>query len=168
MKKFLCMLITAGALILNTENGIAYRGRPGPPPGMGPRHHGPFFGDVERMKEMLNLSDGQVKRIRNINARFRKESRSWDEKLRPQLNTLRSLLMKEKYSIPAVRAQLRKISDIEIELKILQIRHRRELRNILTPAQRQELRREMREMRRRHHHRRGGRGRGWRKHRFND
>jgi len=164
MKKTLLILTLTAAAALFTVDASAYRDRPGPPP----RHHGPIFGDVERMREVLDLTAKQVNLIRNINEKFRARLEALDKKLRPLHQQLRQLLFKEKIDINSIRRKLREISDVEIELKILQIRHGKELKKILTPEQLEELRQERRNMRRKHHRRMMGPRHGKRKGRFND
>ncbi len=147
MKKTLLIVTLTAAAALFTVDASAYRGRPGPPP----RHHGPFFGDVERMRDVLDLTAEQVTQIRDINEKYRGRMEPFDKKLRPLHQQLRQLLLKETVDINSIRRKLREISDVEIELKILQIRHRQELKQILKPEQLEELRRERRNMRRQHH-----------------
>jgi len=163
MKKILLILTLTAAGALFTVDASAYRGRPGPPP----RNHGPFFGDVERMRDVLDLTTKQVTQIRDINEKYRRRMEPFDKKLRPLHQQLRQLLLKKKVDINSIRRKLKEISDVEIELKILQIRHRKELKKILTSEQLEELQRERRNMRRRHH-RRMGPPQGGRKGRFND
>ncbi len=167
MKKPVFILLIFALMAFAAADASAYRGKPGPPRGMDHPHHGPFFGDVERMQELLDLTDVQVQQIRKINEDFREKSGSQEAKMRPHLEKLRELLLQENINITKIRVKLRQISNIEIELKILQISHRMALQKVLTPAQREILKKEWR-YKKRHHMRGKGRQDGRRMRRFDD
>jgi len=84
---------------------------------------GPIFGDVQRLKQELGLSDAQVDKIVEINNQYEKRMLDIREKLVPKMVQLKKLLLEDEVDINAVRAKLKEIGDLRIELHILRIQH---------------------------------------------
>ena len=84
---------------------------------------GPIFGDVQRLKQELGLSDAQVDKIVEINNQYEKRMLDIREKLAPKMIQLKKLLLEDEVDINAVRAKLKEIGDLRIELHILRIQH---------------------------------------------
>ena len=125
---------------------------PGHDKRMGP-YRGLCYGDPQFLREELNLSGEQIEKVAGINERFRKERETWYKTLKPGKDELKKLLLAENINYDEVRKKLKEISDIEIELKILQIKHRLELQKVLTPEQLDKLKNEYRHMKHRRMHR---------------
>lgn len=120
----------------------------------GRRHRrGPFFGNIQRMKDHLSLSDAQVSKIEKINLRFKKAHLSLKEKMVPKKIRIRRLLLEENVDLKKVKVLLRNIADVEVELRYLKIRHRVAIEKVLTPDQKRKLRSERKRKWHRRHRR---------------
>ncbi|TAL33455.1 MAG: periplasmic heavy metal sensor [Spirochaetes bacterium] len=120
---------------------------PGEGRGMGPRH---FFGDPAYIKEQLGLSDDQVNKIDAINTEHRKQMLTIREQLEPRRIRLEKMLLEENVDLSQVRAVLKEIADLQVELRLLRIKHHIAIEKVLTADQRAKLRAE-REAMRMHH-----------------
>ena len=120
-------------------------------PGMmregGPRHgmmdrggKGPLFGDPERMQKALGLSEDQMDKIADINDRIRKEHRAVMDKIEPKSRQLRKVLRAENVDLEKTRALLKEIGDLQVESRMIMIRHRLEIEKVLNAEQRAKLR----------------------------
>ncbi len=119
-----------------------------------------LFGSRERMKEVLKLNESQLNKIETINHRFHKRHLELREKLAPLKIRLRRILLNDAVNLNKVRKQLRRISNVKIELRILRIKHRLEIEKVLTPKQKRILRSEKMRGRKHKMHRRHRRHRG--------
>jgi Spy/CpxP family protein refolding chaperone len=108
------------------------------------RHHGMCYGDPQHMRVNLKLTDKQIEQIGKINLKFRNILIEYRERITPKREMLRKLMVSEKINFNDVRALLREISDIEIEMRLIKIKHRWEIEKVLTKAQRERLRQERR------------------------
>jgi Spy/CpxP family protein refolding chaperone len=120
---------------------------PGEGRGMGPHH---FFGDPARMKEDLGLTDEQVSRISAINLEHKKQMLAMREQIEPKRAQLQKLLLDENVDLGQVRQTLKEIADLQVEVRMLRIKHRIEIEKVLTAEQRAKLRAERDSMRMRH------------------
>jgi len=150
-KKFLILSLLV--FLFSAGNAMAYYDGPGKGRGrhgMGPdkEMRSPFgrmcFGDRDRMRDELGLSEKQIEKVSRINTRYHEMARKYREKIHPLKGELRRLLLAKEVDFNVVRKKLREISEIEIELKILMIRHRLELEKVLSPEQMKKLKRERR------------------------
>jgi Spy/CpxP family protein refolding chaperone len=95
---------------------------------------------IEKHAERLGLSEATLASIDEIV----KTSRAGSEELREELQAahrdMRDLLMQDEPSEPDVMAQAALISDVELELKQSRLRAMLHIRGLLTPEQRDELR----------------------------
>jgi Spy/CpxP family protein refolding chaperone len=108
--------------------------------GHGPRHEGRMlFGDIERMKERLNLSDKQIDNISKINITFKKSHLEMQEKMSPKKIKLKRLLLEESIDLKKVRALLKELSDLRVEVQMLRIKQRIDIEKQLTKEQRRNL-----------------------------
>jgi Spy/CpxP family protein refolding chaperone len=105
-------------------------------------HHGMCYGDPQHMRMNLKLTDKQIEQIGKINLKFRNILIEYRERLVPKRNMLRKFLLSDKINFNDVRTLLREISDIEIEMRIIKIKHRLEIEKVLTKTQRDRLRKE--------------------------
>ncbi|MBP7737604.1 MAG: Spy/CpxP family protein refolding chaperone [Spirochaetes bacterium] len=102
--------------------------------------HGKFFGDPVRMKKDLNLTDEQVTRIADINKDHRKKMLDYKEKLAPKEIQLKKLLLEDTVDMAKVRALLKEIGDLRVELQALRIEHRLDIEKVLTADQKAKMR----------------------------
>lgn len=158
MKKVI--LLTAISTVIFSMTVAAYAQR-GPGRGKGMRgpvegHQGRmgehvvpgrFFGDPDSLKGPLGLTDAQVKQIGIINESYYGKFRGFHDKLSPLHVRLQKMLLEKKVDLAEVRNILKQISEIDVEIKLLKIKHHLDIENTLTPGQREKLRREKREMR---------------------
>lgn len=108
------------------------------------RHHGMCYGDPQHMRVNLKLTDEQIEKIGKLNLKYRNILIEYRERITPKREMLRRLMVSEKINFNDVRTLLREISDIEIEMRLLKIKHRWEIERVLTNAQRAKLRQERR------------------------
>ena len=128
--------------------GEGWRDTPPPPPGFG-HMKGMCFDDDDYMREKLKLSDEQIQTISNINKKFGDRLYDYRNKLSPLGQQLRNLLLSKDIDLSKIRSVLKKISDIELEIRITKIEHRLAIEKTFTPAQREILNQEKRWMRHR-------------------
>lgn len=106
----------------------------------GPMMKGPIFGDIDRLKQELGLSDAQVDKIVEINNLYQKRMLDIREKLSPKMIQLKKLLLEDEVDIAAVRAKLKEIGDLRIELHMLRIQHVMDIEKQLNKEQLKKLR----------------------------
>lgn len=115
---------------------------------------GPIFGDVERLKQELGLSDAQVDKIIAINKQYGMKMLDIREKLAPNVIQLKKLLLQDDVDINAVRAKLKEIADLRVELHLLRIQHVIDIEKQLNKEQLNKLRNykraEMKKMKKMH------------------
>ena len=100
---------------------------------------GPLFGDPGRMQKDLGLTDAQMKRIAEINRDHEKKMLDYREKLAPKEIHLERLLLEDSVDMDKVRALLREISDLRMELQLRRIHPRLEIEKVLTPEQKSKM-----------------------------
>jgi Spy/CpxP family protein refolding chaperone len=105
-------------------------------------YHGMCYGDPQHMRVNLKLTDKQIEQIGKINLKYRNILIEYRERLVPKRDMLRKFLLSEKINFNDVRTILREISDIEIEMRLIKIKHRLEIEKVLTKTQRDRLRKE--------------------------
>lgn len=105
-----------------------------------PMMKGPIFGDIDRLKQELGLSDAQVDKIVEINNLYQKRMLDIREKLSPKMIQLKKLLLEDEVDIAAVRAKLKEIGDLRIELHMLRIQHVMDIEKQLNKEQLKKLR----------------------------
>lgn len=151
------LFITASLLAIISFGNDIYAQGMGMGPGMmregfdggHPMRERHFFGDPEELKESLDLSDSQIEAISTINEKMRTEFKKYKKEIRPKLEKLRKLIMKEDVKVDEVRTILKQISEIEVEIRLLKIKHRLELEKVLTPEQKSKM---IKEAKKRHRH----------------
>jgi|GEM_PF-530615 len=115
----------------------------GPPPMGSPSdRHGMMFGDPERMREKLNLTDDQMDKIEDLNEKYFDEHKKIRDKIRPKMRALRKLLDQDAVDIDKARVILKEISELQVETRILMIRQKSDIDKVLTKEQRDKARRE--------------------------
>jgi protein CpxP len=131
MKRRVMISVVAAGLLF----GSVYLAAAAGGPGFGGRGQGPGM-HLERMAEVLGLSDTQKERVGAI----LKEEREKTEPLRQQLaenhRQLRQATLSEKFDEAAVRAIAAKQTPIRTELMVSHARAKSEIHALLTPEQR--------------------------------
>ncbi len=118
-------------------------------PGRGMMHGrgGPmWFGNLNEMKEVLQLTDKQIEQIGKVNAEFRNAMFKLHEKMRPLQLKLKEQLLGETIDFSDVKSLLKQISEVEVDMRMLKIKQRVEIENILTKDQRDKLKQERKTM----------------------
>lgn len=153
----------AGVFILRREY---IQGPPLPPfgfmeDGMGPRmgmgmrmkknqmmgnRFGGQFCDPAFMEEKLNLNQNQTDRINDLNKKFDTEFAGYIKLIDPERQKLKDMLDSNTSDMKAVKEQLKKIEDLNIEIHMLRIKQGKEISGILTPEQMNTLRNERKMM----------------------
>lgn len=161
--------LTAAALLATT--GVVSAQPPDVGGRMGP--HGamsaPGWGLLQGpLGDRLDLSDEQRGAIGGILERHREAAQPWHDDLRGLGAELETAIEAEPFDEEAVRALAQRMADIRVELAVSRARTGQEIREVLTPDQREtlgELKAQRREMRAgvrgpggRGFHRRGPRG----------
>ncbi len=114
-------------------------------PGMGPgRGEGMCFGDRDQMREELKITDKQIDLISGINKKFHDRLIVFRDRIRPKKEELRRLLLRDKLDLKNIRKLLKEISGLEVEIRMIRIVQRSEIEKVLTPEQRERMRRERR------------------------
>ena len=145
---FLIMTFSSGVLLARPGNkDEGYReGRRN-----GQRHHKKmFFGNTEKMKKKLELTDSQVNKIEKINIKFKRKFLKNKEAIAPKRIRLKRLLLEDEINLKKVRSLLREMSDVKINLRMSRIRHRIAIEKVLTPEQKRKHRKQKRRKGRKH------------------
>jgi Spy/CpxP family protein refolding chaperone len=101
------------------------------------------FCEPEFMKEKLSMNQEQVEKITELNKKFDSEFSSYNNLIKPERDKLRGMLKSdENVDLDAVKQQLKKIEDINVEINLLRIKQGNEISKILTPEQMKILRAE--------------------------
>ncbi|HOT46848.1 MAG TPA: Spy/CpxP family protein refolding chaperone [Spirochaetota bacterium] len=148
MQKGRKIIMTAAIMALCAQPLLFAQGggKKGEGPGKGEKkqmmmeHRGHFFGDPERMKKELKLTDEQVTKIEDINREHRKKMLDYKEKLAPKEIQLKKQLLEDTVDMARVRSLLKEIGDLKVELQALRIEHRLDIEKVLTPDQKAKMR----------------------------
>jgi len=153
LSSIIVIQMIAGIFILRREH---IQGPPPPPfgfmedrmgEGMG-KHHmtgnrfGGSFCEPEFMKEKLSLNQPQTDRINDLNKKFDIEFSRYIKLIDPERQKLKDMLDSNTGDMKAVKTQLKKIEDLNIEIHMLRIEQGKEISKILTPEQMNTLRNE--------------------------
>ena len=152
MKKIMFTLLFFGVLFFSVADGSAFPFDRDRPPGSGHGSGHPSgdmcFGDPAFLRDILGLTEKQIKLISEVNNRFRTEFVNLRVQLRPKKMQLRRLLLAGKIDFEKVRILLTEISTIEdVEIRLIRIRQMKEIEGILSRLQREKLREERSRMR---------------------
>ncbi len=102
-------------------------------------HGGHLFGDPARLQKELGLTDAQVVKITDINKEHQKKMLAYREKLAPMKIRLQRELLEDNVDMAKVRALVKDMSDIKVELQVLRIQHRLDIEKTLTPEQKAKM-----------------------------
>ena len=104
---------------------------------------GGIFSEPEFMREKLSMDQVQIEKITELNKKFDDQFSSYIDLVKPERDKLKKMLKNENnIDFDAVKAQLKKIEDISIEINLLRIKQGNEISKILTPEQMKKLRSE--------------------------
>lgn len=104
------------------------------------------FNDPEYLKEELGLSDSQIDAVGRINRAHHTRMVALNNQLKPKTRELRRLLGTDPVDLNAVKNILREIGLVEADIRFERISHHMDIEKILTPEQREKLRRERHRM----------------------
>lgn len=104
------------------------------------------FRSREYLKDTLQLSDEQINKIKKINSDHRDKIGSLLGKIRPLHRELRTVMLADDIDLTRARTLLEDISKIEIEIRMLKLKHRAEIEKILTAEQKTKFRAEKKGM----------------------
>lgn len=103
-------------------------------------HLGIFFGDPDILKKKLGLSDEQIDKISEINLEYKKRLLKIKEKIAPMRIKLKGMLLEDNVDLDKVRSLLKLISDLQVDLRMLRIKHRLDIEKTLKPSQKKRFR----------------------------
>jgi Spy/CpxP family protein refolding chaperone len=121
-----------------------FRGRPVMHPRGNP--YGRDFCNPEFMRNRLALEEDKIKAVEELNIRFDEEFRKYHDQLRPLRDNLREILRNPEPDMKEVRETLKKMSDIELEIRILRISQGAEISKIIPPRKMEMLHHERKMM----------------------
>jgi Spy/CpxP family protein refolding chaperone len=148
MRNISKFLVTAAALLLLVQPALYAQHGGGMKGGrdggkecpMMKGHDGPVFGDPVRMQKELGLTDAQVVKIADINKEHKKKMLGYKEKLAPMKIQLKRQLLEDNVDMAKVRALIKDMSDLKVELQVLRIQHRLDIEKTLTLEQKAKMR----------------------------
>ena len=98
-----------------------------------------------RILEELGLTKEQREKIRSIHFEIEKNAENIKSQIRIEEIELRELLFEEKPEIKKIEEKIKKIGDLNSELRILKMKKFLKIREILTPEQFEKFRKIVRE-----------------------
>lgn len=98
---------------------------------------------LARMKKHLGLSAEQVTKIRAIHQKYAPQMKALREKSKAGRKGLHEMLIKDNASRDDVKAKLQEMANLKVEKRLIWFDQHREVREVLTPAQREKLRKHM-------------------------
>ncbi len=104
-------------------------------------HGGGMMGgmNIEALKKQLNLTDEQTAKIKTLHTDHKKEMLIQKEALAPQKIKLQRLMMEDAVNLEEVKSLIMDMSKIHGEMHFAMIKHRLEVEKVLTPEQREKL-----------------------------
>ena len=113
--------------------------------GMGKPHmtgnrFGKTFCEPEFMKDKLSLNRNQIDKISQLNKKFEEDFTEFRLKIEPERAKLKKMLDADTEDMNAVKNQLKKIEEINVEIHLLRIKQGKEISQILTAEQMKILR----------------------------
>ncbi|MBP8081715.1 MAG: Spy/CpxP family protein refolding chaperone [Spirochaetes bacterium] len=118
----------------------------------------PFFLESDKMKKELSLTDDQVTKIKTLNADFKKQAEPIHEKQKALHQEMRKLDEDEKSTISDYEKIIKEMSANRSDIQLLHVKHRIEVRNILTKEQKDKIKSKLdkmksgRKMKKQHSH----------------
>lgn len=101
---------------------------------------GPGGGDMEdRFARLLNLTDAQKTQIKNLREAAQTASKPYFEQIKPITGQMRQLIEAPTFDEAAARALAAKMSQLQIEVHIIQAKAEAAIYTLLTPEQKAKL-----------------------------
>jgi hypothetical protein len=98
------------------------------------QHQGQCFGDIDRFRGELKLSDNQIEQVKETNLTYQVKLLEHKEKIAPLKIKLKRLLLNKDIKnkdLKEIRSLLEKIGKHKINLRMLKIKQKIEVENIL-------------------------------------
>jgi Spy/CpxP family protein refolding chaperone len=105
--------------------------------GQGPREmqEGQRINFQDRVKEFLNLTDKQFEKLEALKMKLDKESQKLRLKIQKENITIKELLLEDKIDYAKIKSVLKKINDLELQMKYKKFDHLKQVEEILKPEQ---------------------------------
>jgi Spy/CpxP family protein refolding chaperone len=92
-----------------------------------------------KYQKQLNLTEGQVKKIKEIKQNMKKTNKERGKKLKKEFKELRKLENQDKVNIDAIREKIKKIYLLKAELRIDSLKAQESAKSVLNEKQREQL-----------------------------
>lgn len=102
---------------------------------------------LEKMKSQLELSDEQFEKIKAIGAKYNERRSQMKAQLREARSGVRALMQADTLDRERIRAGLERNAKLRVDLGMLRVDQRIEMERVLTPGQKEMLRKKMKERR---------------------
>lgn len=109
-----------------------------------------------RLMQQLNLSNAQMQQLATIRQKYQQQMMELKQQLQTNRNQLRQMMTGTE-SAAAIRDKHQQMSNLRQQMESLRFESMLEMRNVLTPQQRQEFAQLMEQHRQQFRHRRGDR-----------
>lgn len=94
---------------------------------------------IEHMRRFLDLTDEQLKKIKEIDVRYDKAQRPFREKLESMRDQVRNIMENDTFEEAKARHVFENIDKNRLEIRILNIKEKFEIDNLLTLLQKEKL-----------------------------
>ena len=96
-------------------------------------------GRIERMAEKLDLSESQLKQVREIQEKYRPEKQALRDKMKSSRQQLREVMQVENIDQAKVRKLAQQLGDLKAEKIVLRSQIRSEMNKVLSKEQREKM-----------------------------
>lgn len=127
-----------GMLIAQADTGAAPGGKD-ESVGHGPQG-GNMYGNPERFKKRLDLSDEQVEKIKVINKKYVELYKQTGDKMKPKFDELKKLSKADKIDAAKIKSVYAEIVKIQSQLRTARLDHFLEIEQVLTHEQSKKIR----------------------------
>lgn len=94
---------------------------------------------IEKMAERLDLSKSQVDQIKEINERYEGIHESAKSSTKPLMEEVKRLSEEDAPNYTQIRQALERMAPYRIEMHVNRIKHKNEIKSVLTPEQREKF-----------------------------
>lgn len=102
--------------------------------------HGMMCMQSGMLRHALGINQDQAVKIDEINLNYRKKILEYSEKIAPRNIALQRSLLEDSVDMARVRAAVKEIADLKVEVRMLKIQKRADIEKVLTPEQRTRFR----------------------------
>ena len=131
MKSKMKVLLLVGLFMLSVFT-FAEQGRG---QGSGQMQKGQRINFQDRVKEFLNLTDKQFEKLEALKMKLGKENQKLKLKIQKESITIKELLLEDKIDYAKIKSVLKKINDLELQMKYTKFDHLKQVEEILKPEQ---------------------------------